>query len=161
FVVKNRTHPGEVYICDADGSSRKQLTTPPPGPPTICLGPSWSADGKQIAYARADPNQAVEVRVVAADGSDDRLLAAGATRPAWSADGKTSAFVRAVKDKPCSICTAAPDGSGEKVLVENAGRAYPSIPAWSPDGRVLAYSAETPAGLQLFVIPAAGGTPRQ
>lgn len=164
FALRNRTHPGELYVCDADGSNRKAVTTPPGGGPTVCVGPSWSADGREIVYTRTDPAGGTEVRVVAADGSTERLLVSSATGAAWSPDGKAIAFVKARKDDttaPCALCTVAPDGTGETVLVENMGRAFVSLPAWSPDGRLIAYSGETPYGLQLFLVPATGGAPRQ
>src|SRR5205823_818917 len=81
--------------------------------------------------------------------------------PAWSPDGKSVAFMRVVAHKPCSLCLIAPDGTGERVLVADTGRSGAGSVAWSPDGTLIAYSAETPYGLQLFVVPAAGGAPRQ
>src|SRR5262249_48818622 len=81
--------------------------------------------------------------------------------PAWGPDGQAIAFIRFEPQKPESLRVVAPDGTGEKVLVTNIGRAAASGPAWSPDGTEIAYTAETPYGLQLFLIPAAGGTPRQ
>lgn len=161
MVVRDANDAGEVYVCDADGSNRRPLTTRPAGGPTACLAPAWSADGGEIAYSRVDMNNAFELRVVAANGGTDRLLVTGGTGPAWSPDGKTIAFLRFGKDHKCSLCAIGPDASGERVLVADVGRAVASVPAWSPDGRLLAYSAETPTGLQLCLVPAAGGTPRQ
>lgn len=161
FACRTREHGFELFVCDADGSSRRQLTTPP-GAGTACLAPCWSSDGTRIAYTRLFPGEKAEVRIVQADGSDDVRLVDGAASPAWSPDGKSIAVVKFNTDgKTGQLVVVAPDGTGERMLVPQVGTKSYCYPAWSPDGRVLAYSAEVPGALQLFLIPAAGGTPRQ
>lgn len=164
FMCKTRDHDFEIYVCDADGSNRKRLTGPSDAP-GACLNPTWSADGKWVAYTRATmpggKTGKTEARAVAADGSDDRQLLADAHAPAWSPDGKRLAFVRTTPDQPFALCTAAADGTDATVLVPDLGHNFHCLPTWSPDGKLIAYAGETAYGLQLFVVPAAGGSPRQ
>ncbi|HWS72804.1 MAG TPA: hypothetical protein VN605_11850, partial [Thermoanaerobaculia bacterium] len=65
--------------------------------PTLS-SPRVSPDGERVAYVvtRAEMTRSVyvpEVRVIRADGSDDRLFAHPASTPRWSPDGKWLAFL--------------------------------------------------------------------
>jgi WD40 repeat protein len=160
FACKTRDHDFAVFVCAADGSDRVRVSDPGDGP-TASFAPSWSPDGKQLAYFRLAPGNKFEVRVAAADGSADDTVRAGAVAPAWSPDGKQIAFVRKEAGKPAALCAMSPDGSGVRELVADVGRVEFCFPAWSPDGKLVAYSAETGYGWQLFLVPAAGGAPRQ
>jgi TolB protein len=56
--------------------------------------PAWSPDGRQIAYEQSVHGMGYRIAVMAADGSNIRLVTQGGTegvndvRPAWSPDGK-------------------------------------------------------------------------
>ena len=161
FCCRNREHLFEVYVCDADGSNRRRLTTPPPGSSAACVGPAWSPDGKRIAYSRMPQGDKGEVRVVSVDGEDDEQVAADGQCPAWGPDGKKIAFVQTGGGKGPRLVVANADGTGLSVLVPDLGKDVAVMPAWSPDGRLIAYPAVTGYGYQIFVVPAAGGPPRQ
>jgi WD40 repeat protein len=159
FSCKGKDHDLEIHICDADGSNRKRLTTAEE--PGACFTPSWSADGASIAYLRLSKAGRHEVRIVNADGTKDRLFAADASAPAWSPDGASIAFITKKNGKTHALCSMSPDGTNPKTLVEDLGPDAPYFPAWSPDGKRIAYTAGTDHGLQLFLVPATGGTPKQ
>ena len=163
FVGRDQEGSIEVWACDADGGNRVAVSHPPEGGGRSgCFAPSWSPDGKRIVYARGTPDDRFHLYVAAADGSKDTLLRAGGCCPAWSPDGSGIAFVRREPGKPFALMTVAPDGTGERLLVPDLGGVGFADPAWSPDGSVIAYPAALPSyGWQLYLIPAAGGTPRQ
>ncbi len=79
--------------------------------------------------------------------------------PQMSPDGKSLTFVLAAADWPANqrvprIWRINSDGTGLRQLVDEAG-AY--SPRWSPDGSAIAFLLRG----SVFVVPAAGGTPRQ
>jgi WD40 repeat protein len=161
FCCRSKEHLFEVYVCDADGSNRKRLTSPPAGTAGVCTSPTWSPDGKRIAYSRMPSGDRGELRVVTLDGADDERIAADGMLPSWGPDGKRIAFLQTGDGKANRLVTANADGTGVKVLVGSVGKTAVCMPAWSPDGRLIAYPAETLYGYQLCVVPAAGGPPRQ
>lgn len=165
FVCKSKEHDFEIYVCDADGSNRKRVTTT--DSPGGCLTPSWSADGKQIVYMKLpygdkSGKPVGEVHTVDVDGKNDRvLLAESGFEPSWSPDGKSIAFIRKVANKPSALCCVSPDGSNLRVLCEDVGAHAAHFPAFSPDGKFIVLSIATDHGLQLALVPAAGGSLKQ
>ena len=92
------SHPGDgnwaVWVMDADGSNRRQLTHPKLTPPAGANGdaPSaWSPDGKRIAYSSVVDGDR-ELFLMNADGSEQhRLLrfpGGGDSPEAWLSDGR-------------------------------------------------------------------------
>lgn len=74
------------------------------------------------------------------------------TQPALSAD--RVAFVYGN-----DVWTARLDGSGVQRITSGPG--VKASPAFSPDGSLLAFSAELDGNLDVFVVPAAGGVPKR
>jgi Tol biopolymer transport system component len=115
--------------------------------------PSWSPDGRQIAFLRGDA-----VWLMGADGSNQRSLGVTLsvnTHLSWSPDGTRLAVGTG---NPSRIAVIGLGGGGVTFAGPPAGQA--DHPAWSPDGRQLAYSMVRPNGL--FVSDAdASSPPRQ
>lgn len=84
--------------------------------------------------------------VFAINVTDTRLL----RQPAVSAT--TIAFVYAG-----DLWTCARDGTNVRRLTSNAGQV--SNPVFSPDGSLIAFSAEYDGNIDVFVVPASGGVP--
>jgi WD40 repeat protein len=140
-----------LYTVRADGSGLTQITEGG-------SNPQWSPNGRRIAF-----DDDGGVAVTNADGSDIRLLFAeergeGPGIPSWSPDGSKLAFFR-TPGRPGSfraeVWTINADGSDAKRLYGSdccvdswAG------PIWSPDGRVIAFAADSGGGT--FVIGADG-----
>ncbi len=156
----------DLYSMDADGANVKPLTHD-----GHSHDPAWSPDGRHILFVGESTLQAkpaykeekqyeshhsVELCVMDRDGKSRRVLRRmepGIFGAAWSPDGKTIAVsalpgVSAKGARPGSaparegLFLLAADGRGEpQLLVRDA-----LTPAWSPDGKRLAFSVERPRG---------------
>jgi tricorn protease len=131
---------GEVFTVPAEHGSPRNLTN---SPAVHELSPTWSPDGKWIAYF-SDRTGEFELYIRPQKGGDEvRVTRDGdATRyrysPVWSPDSKKIAY----SDKKLRLWFVDIDKK-EPVLVDSAE--YPSrmTAAWAPDSRWMAYVKPT------------------
>ncbi|MEU9145468.1 protein kinase [Streptomyces sp. NPDC048349] len=120
----------QIHVVDPAAPERApQQVTRLPHP---ALDPVWSPDGTTFAYTAGTYGAGTQgdIRLVDADGTDDRdLVATGAHEmdPAWSVDGTWVAFVRGPYEKPV-IWAVRTDRTGERPVT--AGAAAEGHPAW-------------------------------
>lgn len=169
--------PTQLLVVDIDGTVVRRLDTGSlhPADPTI------SPDGASVAFWASDsaPSDGGSIYVMPVDGSSapQRVTDGGPetdSDPAWSPDGTSLAFRR-------QISPAHSDDSGKKVPEDSdilvvpaaggitrtlvTGPATDEKPAWSPDGRTVAFVSNrkadgSPAGQKdLWVVPATVGEP--
>jgi TolB protein len=132
-----RTPPeqSDIYVMNADGSRKRNLTRDRANDDL----PTWSPDGRRIAFLHGRGRGRGQLYVVNADGSGLRNLgriagpALFASHPVWSPDGRTIHFGRYL---------VSTDGSGARKLPN-----IPLIAVWSPDGRQIAFVANRKTGL--------------
>jgi len=134
-----------------------------------------SPDGKQLAYAKEgkdiyiyDIESGLSVPLKGA--SDPAVVE---TMPTWSPDGKTIAFVRAEGEVrgyklavPSDIYTVPASGGLATMLPGAGGVGFNYYPAYSPDGRWLAFTRHTTGEstygdpqAEIYLVPAQGGAP--
>ncbi|MFZ3216121.1 MAG: protein kinase [Candidatus Acidiferrales bacterium] len=145
-------------------------TTPiTPGVPKVTR-PVWTPDGQRLAYSHpysSSKNSGERIYWRRADGSgeEEALTPADllhASPASWSPDGKTLAFYGFwPKDGSCcEIWTLKIDENGKPAepqpFFDGNGGAAVFMPAFSPDGRWLAYTAEQGGLPQIFVVPFPG-----
>jgi TolB protein len=105
------------------------------------ISPSFSPDGKTIAFSRSVGKGNTEIFLCNRDGSDlQRLTTARGidTNPAWSPTGRELAFTSSRSGTP-QIYLMSAEGSDLR-RITFLGR-YNDGAAWSPDGTKLAHSA--------------------
>jgi Tol biopolymer transport system component len=134
--------------------------------------PSWSPDGRQIAFYRAIASEgggySVTVELVAALGGQRRQLTT--TRSSyveglsWSPDGSTLAMVdRESPDEPNAIFLLSFEtGEKRRLTTPPKGQLGENCPRFSPDGRTVAFVREGVFGKSdIFLIPMDGGEMRR
>ena len=139
----------DLYVLRLSDSRVTRLTDTPSREES---GPTWSPDGKMLAFVRGQegpgPAGGGAIAVIPARGGTPRQLNTGPGNnlyPAWSPDGKWIVFVND-RHGPFDLYVIHPDSTGLRLIVRTAGAEL--HPSWSPDGRRLAYGR--PEGL--FVI---------
>jgi polyisoprenoid-binding protein YceI len=106
------------------------------------MQPTWSPDGRRIAFSRAEPDPNApppSINLIRADGADRKQLSLGGM-PDWSPDGRRIAFLSeagAVGAGKISVIGA--DGSAARRF--SGTPTSDSEPRWAPDGRRIAVSA--------------------
>ncbi len=144
----------EIVTSDLYGSRRRTLTRKE----NSDLHPAWSPDGDRIAFVSGR-----RIRVMGPDGSDVRILTPSieATRslpPVWSPDGRSIAFVGKYED--VTMCgyvrvtqrilyvvdTDGGEPQGLGLILDS------TLPAWSPDGRRIAFSRLKDCLAELYTV---------
>lgn len=171
--VSSRDGDDDIYVMNRDGSRLRQLTRnslTKDGAPIQDEAPSWSPDGKRIAFASNRLGQ-FELYVMAASGTGvRRLTRTGAqvtdTIPAWSPDGKLIAFASdRVSPFNTEIYVIRPDRTGLKRLTFTGGSdgefGDDSMPAWSRDGSRIAFVSNRDQQNEIYVMAADGSGQRR
>ena len=113
--------------------------------------PAWSNDSRRIAYEASD---AVYIRD--ANGSGQReLLVPKARMPHWSPDGKTIVAVEGQPGGPSGSLLLIPV-SGDHTPVPYLNGKF-TQPAFSPDGRWMAYVSAESGTYEVYVQPVPAG----
>ena len=110
-------------------------------------GIDWSPDGGSLVLDRIESDRSV-IELVAADGSDERVLVEGPMHegpgaPVWSPDGSRIAFIRTPREGGVyrmEIWVMGVDGQGRTRIVSADSDAWGGGPVWSPDSRRIAWS---------------------
>jgi len=137
----------QLWIMNADGSEARVLIAG-----GMSLAGSWSPDGKRIAYAyRADSAQGgLKIWIARADGSRARRLTdvsdprVDENVPRWAPDGTRVTFTSNLRgryeiwvvDVASGVARPLTQSRFDPVLRADIEQ---KVPAWSPDGRFIAY----------------------
>lgn len=152
--ISDRNYNGlSIWTMNSDGSNPTRLTDDKSRSerlanfiPVYDGSPVWSPDGTKIAFI-SNRDYYFAVWVMNADGSNARLVTdkvIDAGEPAWSPDGAKIAFSGGARGSvmmtlpSVNIYVVNVDGSGLTQLTENSG--MNGNPAWSPDGKQIAFS---------------------
>jgi Tol biopolymer transport system component len=144
---------------------RPNVETPVTAVPLVTFAgekrdPSFSPDGKQVAFAwngEKRDNYDIYVKLIGA-GTPLRLTndPAGEFNPAWSPDGRYIAFLRLKRAGKADVFLISALGGPERKLDEISSDSSFTSMAWSPDGKWLAVpdknSPEEPFSMFLLSV---------
>jgi len=127
--------------------------------------PIWSPDGRYIAFSRFAKGGEHRIYTVSAIGGAERKLFAGppAHPPLdWSPDGRSIAFTARELDKETySLYSISVESLETRKLSEPPADSQDWGPAFSPDGKQLAFIRMNSDLGDIFLMPASGGEPRR
>ena len=154
--ASNRDGNNEIYVMNRDGSNVRRLTDNP----AIDFTPTWSPIGNQLAFL-SDRSGTPQIYVIATDGTGLRRISfeSYADRPTWSpAPYNEIAFT--ARTGPGFDIKVLNIASGETRQI-TFGEGSNESPAWSPNGRHLAFSSTRSGKTQIFTIDRDGRNVRQ
>ena len=134
----------EIYVMDADGNNQIRLTNHPEAD----FQPSWSPDGRRIAFSSNRNGGNEQIYVMDSNGKNVKRLTNRASdrHPAWSPDGQTIAYSGYENEEwvdedevvKVKIYLIAPDGTNRRKLAGDIP-SWDKEPAWSPDSQRIAF----------------------
>lgn len=148
YVMVMRTMQGSRYsleVADADGFNPITLVKSK----EPIMSPSWSADGRRIAFVSFEKNRAEIYIIDVATGRRELLsqFAGINGAPAWSPDGRNLALVLSKTGSPklylMNIAT-------KELTQITDGYSIDTEPAWAPDGRSLYFTSNRGGKPQIY-----------
>jgi Tol biopolymer transport system component/serine/threonine protein kinase len=119
--------------------------------------PSYSPDGKQIAFA-SNRDGSLEIWVCDSEGKNPKRLtslrAVMTGTPRWSPDGKQIAFDTQLKGHSAIYLVSANGGLPQPLTT---GESEDRVPSWSRDGKWVYFESDRGGTFDLWKMPAEGG----
>ena len=154
--MSNRDGNPEIYVINRDGSNLMRLTNNP----AIDVTPTWSPNGTQLAFT-SERTGSPQIWVVGVDGTGLRRISyeSFADRPTWSLPPYNE-IAFAARTGPGFDIKILNIGSGETRQI-TFGEGSNESPAWSPNGRHLAFMSTRAGRSQVFTTDRDGKNVRQ
>jgi TolB protein len=154
--ISNRGGRKAVWWMNADGSGVSEAWG---APDTTCCCPTWDPNGNIVAFSTHTLPSTYEdhwqVHLLTAVGTG--LISdgpGGDYEPAFSGNGNQLAFTFIPGPMGNYVYVMNIDGSARRKLTEN----FSNEPAWSPDGRWIAFSAFRDNDWEIYRMKASGGS---
>jgi Tol biopolymer transport system component len=157
LVFSTNRDTGQIWALERDGRTRPMMAS------LSEWSPSFSPDGRRLAFNSGRSGENIEIWVADADGGNPVQVTQGPgwwqSQPRWSPDGRRLAF-NSHGDSGYADIWIVEVASGS-LRQATHGALSESSPCWSHDGRFLYYRAGRPDGQDIWRVPDAGGTPER
>ena len=145
----------EIYIADYDGENQRRMTVSR----QLNLTPSWSADGRAIAYTAFRPLPDIVVSFIYQGLLQNPTKGVGTNYvPVFSPDGTRIAFMSGRDGNP-EIYAINMDGSNLRRLTNHP--AGDGTPTWSPNSAQIAFVSDRTGTPQIYLMGADGSNVRR
>ncbi len=158
------THTGKhaIHVVDSRGARRVRSLIRARG---WASDPAWSPDGRRIAFRLFQPGQArPDIYVARANGAGSTPLVDQAAMPSWSPGGRSLAFANLREgQRGISVVNVSEGLRGEsdvRIVTRVSDDIPEEQPAWSPDGKQIAFTSQRDGTSDIWVVDARGGEPR-
>jgi Tol biopolymer transport system component len=138
--VSDQTGNDELWICDADGGNRMQITHL--NGPSVAR-PRWSPDGRTVLFS-ASSDHGTDLYTLTAAGGDARRVVLGGSNGSWSRNGKKIYF-----DSRNQVWSASPDGANPEAVAQRGS----AQGVESADGKYVYYHWRR----SIWRVPVGGG----
>jgi TolB protein len=154
--MSDRDGNSEIYVMNADGSNVRRITNNQAGDVT----PTWSPSGTEIAFT-SDRSGTPQIYIVSADGGTPRRITneSYADRPTWSPAPYNEIAFAARTSSGFDIKIF--DIRSQQTKQLTFGEGTNESPAFSPNGRHIAFTSTRAGRVQLFTMARDGGNVRQ
>ena len=141
-----------LWIADADGeNAQPALNSPEP-----IISPSWSPNGKELAYVSFETRKPV-VYVHSVSNGKRRVLAnfkGSNSAPAWAPDGRSLAVTLSREGGSQIYLIPAAGGEPQRLTQSSS---IDTEPAFSPDGSAIYFVSDRGGSPQIYRTPSRGG----
>ena len=169
---------GAIYVVDSEGGMPRRIVAAKAG--VTNMQPALSPDGSRIAFS-SNLEGTFDIYVIGVDGAGRRRVTTGGgssiqpesvpiddSEPAWSPDGSRIAFARGF-DATGNGVFVQTCAEWSDILVVNVDVSDPSEvnltngehgtdPAWSPDGRRIAFASSRAGNFDIYTMSSEDGS---
>ena len=147
-----------LIVADADGYNAQAVMESASEP---IMSPTWSPDGRQIAYVSFENRMPAVYLQDLASGKRELLSRRDGINgaPVFSPDGKSLAMT--LSTSPGNPDVYVMDLGSRQLRRITTSDAIDTEPDWSPDGQSLYFSSDRGGTLQIYKVSAKGGEPQR
>ena len=146
-----------LWLTNSDGKDGRMLTRDA----GLQYDPTWSPDGRQIAYISGFGYRTDELYIIDSDGKNKHRLTDNKAidlLPAFAPDGRTITYVSDITGN-YEIWTMDIEGGNRRQLTDSKG--IDTRPCWSPDGKKKMFVSNRSRTQQIWIENSDGSSPRQ
>jgi len=146
-----------LVVADADGAN-EQVMVESREP---IMSPSWSPDGRKLAYVSFENKQAEVYVQTLRSGTREKVSSRAGVNgaPSWSPDGRKLVLTLSRGEGNLDLFTL--DLAGQMLTRLTDERSIETEGAWSPDGQSIYFTSDRAGGPQVYRVAPIGGAAKR